>query len=176
MHEELPPTYAIKFERRGFLAWRLTVRQALPLPIGRVFAFLGDPRNLSNIFPGWIAFRLLDPAQNLDVYRGAEFHYSLRWLGLKLRWHSRITEYHPPGRFTDIQLAGPYRYWRHMHTFAATPEGTLVGEEIYYRIPFAAAMMEKLINRQLADIFAFRAVKAEEWAINVRKVETAVDA
>lgn len=164
MREELPPSFAIAFERQGFLSWRLTARQTLPLPLAETFAFFRDPRNLSGLIPDWIEFRHIGPEENMEVFKGAEFDYTIRWLGIKLRWRSRIVEYRPPERFTDVQLTGPYRSWRHLHTFAAVPEGTLIGEEVVYRIPVEALVVERLINRQLEEIFSYRAAKIAAWA------------
>ncbi len=164
MPAELPPTFTIGFERLGFLAWRLSARQLLPLPPEETFDFFRDPRNLSGLIPDWLTFTLATPSDNLAVFEGAEFDYTIRWFGLRLKWRSRIVDYHPPERFTDIQLAGPYRSWRHLHTFEATPGGTLLGEEVSYRIPVEAALAERLINRQLDEIFSYRAARIAAWA------------
>jgi len=41
-----------------------------------------------------------------------------------------ITEYQFPGRFVDEQLRGPFRRWRHEHTFAATANGATVMTDV----------------------------------------------
>lgn len=164
MSKELPPSFAVAFERLGFLSWRLTVRQLLPLPVAEVFDYFRDPRHLNGLIPGWVEFTLVSPREKLAVFEGAEFDYTIRWMGLRLKWRSRIDEYRPPERFTDVQLAGPYRSWRHVHTFEQVPEGTLLGEEVTYRIPLEAALAERLINRQLEEIFGYRAARIEAWA------------
>jgi ligand-binding SRPBCC domain-containing protein len=162
----MPTICTIDFEKQGFLAWRLTARQTLPLPPAETFAFFRDPRNLSGLTPDWLKFALVNPADKPHVFEGAEFDYTIRWLGMRLHWRSRIVDYRPPERFTDIQVTGPYRVWRHLHTFAAVPEGTLLREEVTYRIPGEALLMERLINRQLAEIFSYRAAKIAEWAMD----------
>ncbi len=172
MPTELPSTFAVAFERLGFLSWQLTARQLLPLPVGEVFDFFRDPRNLSGLIPGWLEFTLVGPRENLAVFEGAEFDYTIRWLGMRLKWRSRIDEYRPPERFADVQLVGPYRSWRHVHTFTPVSEGTLLGEEITYRIPLEAALAERLINRQLEEIFGYRAARIEAWASSRREGKT----
>jgi len=163
-----PPTFSIGFERLGFLSWRLTARQLLPLPPKETFVFFRDPRNLSSLIPDWLSFTLAGPPENPAVYEGAEFDYTIRWFGLRLTWRSRIVDYRPPERFTDVQVVGPYRFWRHLHTFDPVPEGTLLGEEVVYRIPVEAALAERLINRQLEEIFTYRAARLAAWAASAK--------
>ncbi|MFG6196833.1 cyclase [Nonomuraea sp. JJY05] len=42
-----------------------------------------------------------------------------------LTWHltSTISAYIRPSYFVDEQVSGPFRYWRHAHTFEPTPDG-----------------------------------------------------
>jgi ligand-binding SRPBCC domain-containing protein len=163
-----PPTFSIGFERLGFLSWRLSARQLLPLPPEEIFDFFLDPRNLSGLIPDWLQFDLAGAAAHLTVFDGAEFDYTIRWFGLRLKWRSRIVDFRPPERFTDIQLAGPYRFWRHLHTFDPAPEGTILGEEVVYRIPVEATLVERLINRQLEEIFIYRAARIAAWAASAQ--------
>ena len=56
--------------------------------------------------------------------------------GLPLRMTSRITAMSPPSSFTDEQIRGPFRYFRHHHEF--TPQGT--GTLMVDRVAFAAPL------------------------------------
>ena len=169
MHNELTPSFTIAFERQETLAWRMTVRQILPLPREEAFVFFRDPRNLNSIIPDWLEFTMVGSRGNLKVFEGAEINFTIHWFGLRFRCRSRIEEYRPPERFTGVQLAGPYRTWRHLHTFEQVPEGTLLGEEVNYRIPGRAMFFERLINRQLEKIFAYRAAGIAAWATKEEK-------
>lgn len=169
MHNEPAPGFTIAFERQGTLAWRLTTRQLLPLPREEAFVFFGDPRNLNSIIPDWLEFTMVGKRDTLNIFEGAELNYIIHWFGLRLRCRSRIEEYRPPERFTGVQLAGPYSSWRHLHTFEPVPEGTLLREEVTYRIPVRALLFERLINRQLEKIFAYRAAGIAAWATNEKK-------
>jgi ligand-binding SRPBCC domain-containing protein len=46
-----------------------------------------------------------------------------RHFGIIFRITSAITEYNYPSRFVDEQQRGPFRRWRHEHTFTAMPDG-----------------------------------------------------
>ena len=169
MHNEPTPSFTISFERQGARAWRLTTRQLLPLSIEEAFVFFRDPRNLNSIIPDWLEFTMVGPRGKLQVSEGVELDYTIHWFGLRFRCRSRIEEYRPPERFTGVQLAGPYLSWRHLHTFAPMPEGTLLREEVTYRIPARALFFERLINRQLKNIFAYRATGIAAWATREEK-------
>jgi ligand-binding SRPBCC domain-containing protein len=90
---------------------------------------------------------------------GAEIDYTIRWFGLPLKWKTRIVEYEPPNRFIDEQMRGPYRLWRHRHTFRETAAGTVIADSVDYRLPFGApgvAAHALIVRRQLIAIFRFR--------------------
>jgi len=163
-HKALPPTFAIEFRRIDFLRRTLITSQVLPLAPEEVFPFFEDPRNLFEITPDWLDFRMAEGMRSA-VYEGAEFHYTIKLFGVRIGWRSRIVDYRPPERFVDIQLKGPYWHWHHLHTFEAVPEGTLMKDEVTYRPPFIALPLHGvIIKRRLEDIFSYRAVRVWEWA------------
>lgn len=164
---EFPPNATIRFEDPGEGPFRLETSQVLPLSPEQSFAFFEDPRNLSEITPDWLDFRMTGRGPMSSVYEGAEFDYTIRWLGVPIPWRGRIADYHRPERFTDIQVRGPYRSWVHLHVFRPVPEGTLMKDTVTYEVPYGQAgrlVHRLLIRRQLEDIFRYRAIRISEWA------------
>ena len=49
---------------------------------------------------------------------------------------SRVTEVRAPTTFADEQEQGPFRTFRHRHTFSAIPGGTLMVDEWEHEAPF----------------------------------------
>ena len=147
-----PPVYAL---RR---------RQWVPRRLAETFAFFEDPRNLPRITPPWLGFRILTPepyvmAENLML------DYRVRVLGVGTRWRSLISEYEPPYRFRDVQIAGVYRLWDHCHRFRAEGHGTVIEDEVLYTPPLGplGALMNRLfIDRQLREIFDYRHRRIDE--------------
>lgn len=163
----LPPTLTINFQRIDRANHQLTASQMLALPRKQVFAFFEDPRNLFDITPDWLSFVMKDRDQMTAMFEGAEFDYTIRWLGIPIPWTSRIIGYQPPGRFTDIQLTGPYRSWSHLHTFEDVPEGTRMLDTVTYQLPLGplgSLVHALMVRRQLDDIFRYRAMRIYEWA------------
>ena len=158
-----PLSFRIETRKTGLLTYRLFTTQTIPVERTTAFTFFEDPRNLFGITPPWLDFRMKDP-ERAEVFENAEFDYTIRWLGFRMRWRSRIVGYVPPERFTDVQIVGPYRSWTHRHSLSAAAQGTLMEDEVLYRLPLYAVFLHPLILRQLRDIFIHRAVKIEEWA------------
>jgi ligand-binding SRPBCC domain-containing protein len=155
----LPLSFTISFKQKDFFTYKILTSQVLPLSPDGVFHFFEDPRNLSTITPQWLDFRMIN-SNNAEVFKGAQFVYTIRWLGVKIRWRTKITDYEKPVRFTDIQLSGPYRSWQHIHTFEKIPEGTRMHDDVTYRIPLIAKPLYSIIiKKQLEDIFSYRAVR-----------------
>jgi hypothetical protein len=163
----LSPSFTLNIRSLGRFTYELAASQVLPLPREQAFTFFEDPRNLFDITPDWLRFVMKDRATMTAMFENAEFDYTIRWLGMTIPWRSRIIDHHPPERFTDIQIAGPYRSWSHRHAFESVPEGTLMRDIVIYQLPFgpvggiAHALM---VRRQLKDIFRYRAQRIDEWA------------
>lgn len=167
MPHSLPPTFTLQFERVDRATHRLMTSQVLPLPRREAFVFFEDPRNLFDITPDWLRFVMKDRDVKTGMFEGAEFDYTIRWLGIPLPWKSRIEGYRPPEAFTDIQIAGPYRLWSHLHTFEEAPDGTIMRDIVTYRLPFGPlgnAVHAVTVRRQLEHIFRYRATRIDEWA------------
>ena len=107
---------------------------------------------------GKCGFRILTPSP-IAMKEGALIDYVVRLGPLPTRWRTLITGYEPPARFVDEQLAGPYSFWHHTHTFVERDGGTLIGDHVRYALPFGPlgeAAHALAIRRQLRAIFAHR--------------------
>lgn len=138
--------------------YRFACSISLPVSLQEAFAFFENPHNLARITPPWLNFRITSP-ERIQMRKGAEIAYQIRWLGLPLNWKTVITEYEPPFFFVDEQAAGPYAYWRHRHDFKPTEYGALVSDQVDYALPLGPVgwLAHRLVvRRQLEDIFEYR--------------------
>ncbi|HXG42679.1 MAG TPA: SRPBCC family protein [Dehalococcoidia bacterium] len=131
----------------------------LPLPPQEVFPFFAEARNLQEITPPWLSFRVLSQRPR-SMGQGTVIDYRLRLHGVPLRWRSEITVWEPPHRFVDVQRRGPYRLWEHDHLFLPHDGGTLVRDRVRYAVPggpLLAPLLDRLLVRpDLERIFAYR--------------------
>ena len=127
----------------------------LPQKRTTVFNFFADPRNLEELTPRWLHFKILTPLP-LPMKPGVLIDYRLRLYGIPLHWQSKITAWEPPSRFVDTQTRGPYSSWIHEHTFAELGGGTVVGDTVVYAVPGGRIVNQLLVAPDLERIFRYR--------------------
>lgn len=120
-----------------------------------LFEFFSNAFNLEEITPPWLNFKLLTAAP-IDIRQNCLIDYSIRLRGIPIRWRTQIADWSPPHSFVDRQLKGPYLLWEHLHTFEKVPEGTLVRDEVRYRVPGGRLVNWFMVKNDLIRIFEFR--------------------
>lgn len=123
--------------------------------LDEVFSFFADPRNLEEITPSWLRFRVLSCSDE-PIVAGTVICYRLRLHGIPISWTSRIPVWEPPHRFVDEQLSGPYRRWVHTHTFERRDGRTVVGDRVEYSVLGGALVDRLLVRRDVEAIFDYR--------------------
>lgn len=123
-------------QRLSFVA-----EQWVPFPLERVFAFFADPLNLPRLMPAWQDARI----DSLELHlpesagarraagRGSRILLSFRPVPLspiRLRWLALIDDYMTDHHFCDLQVTGPFGYWRHCHLVSAEAHGDTEGTRI----------------------------------------------
>jgi len=93
---------------------------------------------------------------------GTRIDYRLKLHGIPLRWQSEITAWNPPYAFVDEQRRGPYRHWRHIHTFEETEDGVLIGDSVAYAVWGDGLVNKFFVRPDIEKIFAYRAAQLDE--------------
>ena len=141
--------------------YTLRREQWVPHPVSEVFDFFSHAENLEKLTPAWLRFEIVTP-KPVEMKQGMLIQYALRLRGIPLRWLTQVEDWNPPYEFVDIQLKGPYRLWRHTHTFLSVNGGTKVVDEIEYALPFG--LLGRIVHRvqvarDVAGIFDYRQEK-----------------
>jgi len=132
--------------------------QLVPRLRREIFAFFADASNLERLTPPTLSFAILTP-RPITMRAGATIDYRLKLVGVPFRWRTVIELFEPEERFIDVQASGPYRSWRHLHSFVEVPGGTLIRDHVDYQLPFG--LLGELghalfVRRQLDHIFGYR--------------------
>jgi ligand-binding SRPBCC domain-containing protein len=134
--------------------------QLLPVSITEAWQFFSSPQNLSVITPGYMKFTVSGLSDDKSVQTCRIFRFRVKVFGLvTVSWVSQISNVDPPHCFVDEQLSGPFRHWRHSHSFREVGEGVEVTDNVEYALPFG--IMGRLaawlfVSRQLNSIFDYR--------------------
>jgi ligand-binding SRPBCC domain-containing protein len=133
----------------------LRAEALIPLPRDEVFPFFAAAENLERITPPELRFRIITPLP-VEMRQGTLIDYRLSLDGIPFGWRTEISEWDPPHAFTDTQLEGPYHTWIHRHTFEEADGGTLMRDEVRWRVPFWPLSAVALPLVRVARIFRHR--------------------
>ncbi len=158
------------------MRYRFNAEQNIPYPLETVFAFFADPANLPRLMPVWQDARIdtatfvappsppraFPGSDRIHAGTGSSMTLTIRpvpFSPVRLPWVAVIEDFRWLEGFCDIQLSGPFKYWRHCHTVQPTPDGTLLRDAVDYELPLGplSALANSLfIRHQLAANFRFR--------------------
>jgi ligand-binding SRPBCC domain-containing protein len=136
----------------------LRQRQWIPQPIDRVFEFFAEARNLEQLTPPWLKFRILHVDAG-PLHAGSEIRYRLRVHYVPIYWRTEIRHWNPPYSFVDVERAGPYRLWHHTHKFESVNGGTQMSDVVRYQLPLGIVgrLVHALqVRRDVQQIFDYR--------------------
>jgi len=136
----------------------------LPYSAPTVFDFFADAANLQVLTPPWLDFRITTPTP-IEMYVGRTINYRLKVHGVPIRWRTLISRWDPPHVFVDECVRGPYRLWRHEHTFTPVAGGTRVADHVTYALPLGPLgylAHGLFVKRDVDRIFAYRQARLLE--------------
>lgn len=77
----------------------------------------------------------------------------------KIRWHAKIEAFVEGSRFIDVQVSGPFAYWRHEHLFKSRKRGTEMTHRVEFLLKGGLAinlLLTPLVKLRLRGYFAYR--------------------
>lgn len=132
--------------------------QWIPLPKETVFDFFKEAKNLERITPPSLKFKILNISTE-KIKQGSLIDYKIQINKIPVFWRTHIKTFSPPDEFIDEQLKGPYTKWHHHHLFFENKHGTLMLDNIQYKIPmglFGKLLLSWYIRKDLKRIFDYR--------------------
>jgi uncharacterized protein (TIGR01777 family) len=140
-------------------------QQWTPKPLNDVFDFFSDVKNLEELTPPLLNFRVVGKSTE-NIQEGTKIDYKLKIRGVPAKWTSLITNWQPMTQFADVQLKGPYAKWHHLHLFRPLAGGVLIEDKVVYRLPFSrfgGNFLHGFIRKDVKTIFSYRRKRIKEW-------------
>ena len=143
--------------------YRLAKTQKLPITMEEAWAYFSTPKNLQEITPDDLKFKILSDLGGDKMYAGQIINYIVTpLLGIPMRWTTEITHVEEGKYFVDEQRFGPYAFWHHKHFFEPIEGGVLASDIVDYALPLGPLGQIAywiFVKRQLEHIFSFREKK-----------------
>ena len=94
------------------------------------------------------------------MHEGQIMKYTINIFPLiRVGWTTEITAVHYPTSFTDEQLEGPYKVWKHHHSFKEVEGGVEMTDDLEYVVPLGIlgqVANHIFVAQQLDEIFKYR--------------------
>ncbi len=133
-------------------------RSRIAAPADEVFRWHARQGAFARLAPPWMSVRELGRTGGIEA--GARATLELRLGFFRLRWVVEHRDFVEGCQFRDVQLAGPFAHWDHLHRVEADEPGACVVEDrVEYRLPFdtiAGPLLDRFVRRSLERLFAYR--------------------
>ena len=130
----------------------------LPVDAASLWDFIATPRNLNDLTPPDLDFRIISAVPE-RMFDGL---YEIRVpLFGRQRWLTEIKHIRDGISFVDEQRLGPYRLWYHYHEITPLNDTlTRMLDRVHYQLPYGPLgrlVHEVRVKKMLEGIFAYRA-------------------
>lgn len=146
--------------------YSITTHQKVPISLEKAWDFFSSPKNLAEITPDHLGFKITSTDVRDKMYPGQIITYKVKpLLGIPLPWMTEITHVQDKEYFVDEQRFGPYALWHHKHFFKEIEGGVECIDKVDYKLPFGplgSIAHGLFVKKQLQGIFDYRFKKLEE--------------
>ena len=136
-------------------------------PVEELFLFHTDTNNLELITPLEISVGI---ESIVGEGKGSIITLRMRAFGLiRSRWVIEIAEFEPPHRIVDLQLSGPFKFFRHSRTFTSIgPDSSRMEDMIEYELPLG-------VLGRIANALFFRRLISSQFAYRHKQTHAILD-
>jgi len=135
-----------------------TRRIRLPVPVETAFTWHERPGAFARLIPPWQSVQFVNSEGG--IRDGGFVEFRVKTGPVWRRWRAEHRDYDPPKQFRDVQLAGPFSYWDHLHRFEPEgPNACSLEDRIEYRPPgglLGSVLGGDCLRRELERMFRYR--------------------
>jgi ligand-binding SRPBCC domain-containing protein len=133
-----------------------------------VYAWHDLPDALERLTPPGEHVKIIEKAGGIE--RGARVVLRFGRWPFQRRWVAEHQEYEEGRYFSDVQVSGPFAYWKHTHTFEPDgPSACFLEDRVEYALPFGflgRGIAGWYVRRSLAKLFEYRQNVTRQCILN----------
>jgi hypothetical protein len=133
-------------------------RTRIEAPAAEVYVWHALPDALEQLTPPGEHVEVLEKTGGIE--RGARVVMRFGRWPFRRRWVAEHQDFHAGRYFSDVQVSGPFAYWRHTHTFEPEgPAACILEDRVEYALPFGFLgrwVAGKFVRRKLEKLFEYR--------------------
>jgi ligand-binding SRPBCC domain-containing protein len=133
-------------------------RSRIEAPAAKVYAWHALPDALERLTPPGEHIEVIERTGGIE--RGARVVLRFGRWPFRRRWVAEHQDYKEGRYFSDVQVSGPFAYWKHTHTFEPDGLGACTLEDkVEYALPFGLLgrwAAGSYVRRKLEKMFEHR--------------------
>jgi ligand-binding SRPBCC domain-containing protein len=133
-------------------------RSRIAAPAAVVYRWHALPGALEKLTPPWEHVRVVEKTGGIE--KGARVVLEMGRSPFRRRWVAEHQDFEQGRYFSDLQLSGPFAYWKHTHTFEPDgPAASILEDRVEYALPFGVLgrwFGDWYVRRKLAKLFEYR--------------------
>jgi ligand-binding SRPBCC domain-containing protein len=133
-------------------------RSRIEASAAEVYAWHALPDALEKLTPPGEHMKVIERTGGLE--RGARVVIEFGRWPFRRRWVAEHGDFEPGRYFSDVQVSGPFAYWKHTHTFEQDgPCACYLEDRVEYAVPFGVVgrwLGGGYARRKIAQLFAYR--------------------
>jgi ligand-binding SRPBCC domain-containing protein len=133
-------------------------RSRINASAAEVYAWHALPGALERLTPPGEKFQVMEKTGGIE--RGARVVLQFGRWPFQRRWVAEHQDYEEGRYFSDMQVSGPFAYWKHTHRFDPDgPDSCILEDRVEYALPFGFLgrwFGGWYVRRRLAKLFAYR--------------------
>ena len=133
-------------------------RSRIEAPAAEVYAWHALPDTLERLTPPGEHVEVVERTGGLE--RGARVVLRFGRWPFRRRWIAVHQDYEEGRYFSDVQLSGPFAYWKHTHTLEPDgPAACILEDRVEYALPFGFLgrwVAGGFVRKKIDNLFEYR--------------------
>ena len=147
-------------------------RSRIDAPAADVYAWHALPEALERLTPPGQRVKIVEKTGGIEHGSRAVIEFG-RW-PFRRRWVAEHLDNEVGRYFSDVQVSGPFAYWKHIHSFEPDgPAACILEDRVEYALPFGLLgrwIAGWYVRRKLEKLFEYRhEVTAREVPLTRKK-------